>query len=341
LTPLRRRDIDWIAPHPTGIEIKGANAWIDPSEPREIAIVTHGHADHARGGHGLVYATPQTLAIMTARYGPSPARPLPHGEEALLGDVRLSLHPAGHVLGSAQARLERAGETVVVTGDFKRAPDPTCLPFEPVACDVLVTEATFGLPVFRHPPPRGEIDKALARLAESPGRCLLIGAYALGKAQRVIAELRRAGHDAPIFLHGALERMCALYVAEGVDLGELRPATGARREEMIGHVALAPPSALKDRWTRRLPDPILAMASGWLQVRQRVRQRNIDLPLVISDHADWRELTETILEVAPAEVWITHGGEAALAHWCMSRQIAARALSLVGRDGGEEGGDDG
>ena len=197
-------------------------------------------------------------------------------------------------------------------------------------CDVFITEATFGLPVFRHPPIAEEIARLLATLAAHPERCVLVGAYALGKAQRLIAELRRAGHHAPIFLHGAMERMCGLYREWGIDLGELRPAAGVAKGEIAGHIVVCPPSALNDRWSRRLPDPITAMASGWMRVRQRARQRNVELPLVISDHADWDELAATIAEVDPAETWITHGREEALLRWCALHQRQARALAMVG-----------
>jgi putative mRNA 3-end processing factor len=320
----------WIEPHPEGIYVPAADAWIDPSQPKPRALVTHGHADHARGGHGAVWATPETLAIMDARYGTQSANPVAYGETVRLGDVQISFVPAGHVLGSAQIVLEHAGERVVVSGDYKRRPDPTCPPFEPQACDIFITEATFGLPVFVHPDTGDEIDKLLVALRANPDRCVLVGAYALGKAQRVITELRLRGHDDPIYIHGALQRLCDLYAAHGVPLGELRPATGVAKAEIAGHIVLAPPGALNDRWSRRLPDPITAMASGWMRIRQRAVQRNVELPLIISDHADWTELTDTIQEIAPKEVWVTHGREDALIHWCMTRQIKARALDLVG-----------
>jgi putative mRNA 3-end processing factor len=199
-----------------------------------------------------------------------------------------------------------------------------------VPCDVFITEATFGLPVFRHPETASEIDRLLLRLHENPERCVLVGAYALGKAQRVITELRARDHADPIYIHGALQRLCDLYQELGVDLGELRPATDAKKEELKGRIVVAPPGALNDRWSRRLPDPITAMASGWMRVRQRARQRNVELPLIISDHADWDELTRTIRELAPTEVWVTHGREDALIHWCGLHQIKARELNLVG-----------
>ena len=176
----------------------------------------------------------------------------------------------------------------------------------------------------------------LAALETHPDQCVLVGAYALGKAQRVIAELRAAGHHAPIYLHGAMEKMCRLYEEHGVDLGELRLVADHTKDEMRGSIIIAPPSALSDRWSRRLPDPITAMASGWMRVRQRARQRGVELPLVISDHADWNELTQTITEVTPAETWITHGREEALLRWCELNQRRARALALVGREDEDE-----
>ncbi|MGN6374904.1 MAG: ligase-associated DNA damage response exonuclease [Sphingomonas sp.] len=321
---------DWLDPQPHGIYVRPADAWIDPSIPSPRALVTHGHADHARGGHDTVWATPETLAIMATRYGPQNGCPVTYGEPLTLGEVEVRFVPAGHVLGSAQIVMDYRGERIVVSGDYKRRADPTCARFEPVRCDVFVTEATFGLPVFRHPETHDEIDKLLTALHADPTRCVLVGAYALGKAQRVIRELRDMGHEDPIYIHGALQRLCDLYGELGVDLGDLRPATGAAKDELRGRIVLAPPGALNDRWSRRLPDPITAMASGWMRVRQRARQRNVELPLILSDHADWDELTTTIRELAPREVWVTHGREDALVHWCATHQIKARALALVG-----------
>ena len=322
----------WIRPEPHGIHIVPADCWIDPAQPVASALVTHGHADHARGGHGETIATPATLAIMELRYQTREgAVPVEYGETVKLpGGVDATYVPAGHVLGSAQILLEHAGESVVVTGDYKRRADPTCPPFEVTPCDVFVTEATFGLPLFTHPPVAEEIAKLLKALADHPDRCVLVGAYALGKAQRLMAELRACGHHAPIYLHGAMERMCRLYEDNGVDLGDLRLVADHAKDDLRGAIIVCPPSALNDRWSRRLPDPITAMASGWMRVRQRARQRNVELPLVISDHADWRELTRTIEEVDPSETWVTHGREEALLRWCQLHQRRARALALVG-----------
>ena len=332
----------WIEIRPEGLYVKPANAFVDPQRPVPRAIISHGHADHARAGHGSVWATPATLAIMRTRLGVAAVGrpcPLSFREIARLGEVRLWLAPAGHVLGSAQVVLEHGGTRVVYSGDYKRRRDPTTEPFEPVPCDVFITEATFGLPVFRQPSTANEIDKLLASLATFPERCHVIGAYALGKAQRLIGELRAAGYDRPIHLHGALLPLCRLYEENGVALGPIKAATiaekGKPRADLAGQIVIAPPAAIADRWARRLPDALPGMASGWMQVRQRARQRGVELPLVISDHADWDELLATAGEVGAAEVWITHGREEALAHALQERGIKARALSLIGFE--EEG----
>ncbi len=328
-----------LCPKPAGLYCAPGDFYIDPVRPVARAVITHGHADHARAGHGAVLATPETLAIMATRYGEDFAQtvqPLRYGETTSAGDVEVSLAPAGHVLGSAQAVVTWKGMKMVVSGDYKRRRDPTCAPFEPIVCDVFVTEATFALPVFRHPPASAEIAKLLQSVRQFPERSHLVGAYALGKAQRVIALLREAGWDAPIPVQGALERLNALYGDFGVDLGPLEPATTRAKRDFAGAIVLCPPSALNSVWERRFPDPVAAFASGWMRIRARARQKAVELPLIISDHADWDELTETIAETHPGEVWITHGREEALARWCDLQGIPARALALVGYEDEED-----
>ena len=247
-----------------------------------------------------------------------------------LGSVQVTFHPAGHVLGSAQIAVSSGKTKIVASGDYKDAPDPTCAPFEVVPCDVFITEATFGLPVFRHGDAAGEIAKLLTSVALFPERAHLVGAYSLGKAQRVIALIRAAGYDAPIYLHGAMEKITRYYESRGIDLGDLRMAKGMKKADLAGTITLAPPSAITDIWTRRFPDPVAAFASGWMRVRARARQKGIELPLVISDHADWDGLCATIDATEAGEVWVTHGQEDALVHWCQSKGLKARPLDLVG-----------
>ena len=324
----------WLRVQPQGLYCEPGAFFIDPTRAVERAVVTHAHSDHARPGHRAVLASAATLALMRARMGEDAAgaeqQPLRWGERLRIGDVTLWLEPAGHVLGSAQVVMEYRGSRAVVSGDYKRQADPTCDPFVPVPCDVFVTEATFALPVFRHPPPGQEIARLLASRALFSDRTHVVGCYALGKCQRLIALLREAGWDAPIFLHGALASLCAVYERQGVALGDLRPATVAGKEALRGAIVLAPPGAVTDRWARRLNDPVVAIASGWMRIRQRARSRGVELPLVISDHADWDELNATVDEVGAPEVWVTHGREEALIHCIGRRGVRGRALRLVG-----------
>jgi len=323
----------WFRVTPSGLYCEPGDFYVDPMRPVDRAVVTHGHGDHARPGNRHVLATRETIAIMQARYGDDAGgslQPAKYSETATINGVSVTLMPAGHVLGSAQAVLDYQGSRAVVSGDYKRRRDPTCAPFEPQHCDVFVTEATFGLPVFRHPPDRHEIDRLLHSLRLFPERCQLVGVYALGKCQRVIALLREAGYDEPIYIHGALVELCALYERFGVELGPLLPATGAAKADLAGKIVLAPPGAIADRWSRRLPDPVSAMASGWMRVKQRAKARGIELPLVISDHADWDELTQTLVDTGAPEIWVTHGNEEALVHYATGIGLKARALALVG-----------
>jgi putative mRNA 3-end processing factor len=318
---------------PAGVCCKRGGFHIDPTRPVERALITHAHSDHARAGHGAVLATPETLDLMRLRYGENFAgttQAIRYGETATSGGVTVTFHPAGHVLGSAQIAVEAGGLRVVASGDYKNVADPTCVPFELVPCDVFITEATFALPVFRHGDPDGEIAKLLRSAAVFPDRAHLVGAYSLGKAQRLIALIRKSGYDKPIYLHGAMESITRYYESRGIALGELRLVGGADKAALAGTITICPPSALNDLWARRFPDPVNAFASGWMRVRARARQQGVVLPLVISDHADWDGLTATIAATGAGEIWVTHGQEDALVHWCGTHGLKARPLDIVG-----------
>ena len=338
------RPDDILTPTPSGVCCKLGSFHIDPTRPVERALITHAHSDHARAGHGAVLATQETLDLMRLRYGEGFAgttQAIRYGESVNLGSAKVTFHPAGHVLGSAQIAVEANSLRVVASGDYKNVPDPTCAPFELVPCDVFITEATFALPVFRHGDPDGQIAKLLHSVSVFPERAHLVGAYSLGKAQRVIALLRQAGHAAPIYLHGAMEPITNYYVSRGIDLGELRVVRGASKSELAGTITICPPSALNDLWTRRFPEPVTAFASGWMRVRARARQHGVELPLVISDHADWDGLLATVAATGAGEIWVTHGQEDALVHWCATNGLKARPLDILGygdedETGGEE-----
>jgi putative mRNA 3-end processing factor len=324
---------------PAGLYCKAGDFFIDPVRAVPQAVVTHGHSDHARAGHAQVIATPDTLAIMACRYGEGFTEKrveLPYRQAMHLGDARVTLYPAGHILGAAQILIEHGGARLVISGDYKRTADLTAREFELVPCDVFVTEATFGLPVFCHPDPQKEIEKLLTSLAIFPGSCHLVGCYALGKTQRLISELRRAGYGETVYLHGALLRTTELYEERGIKLGPYAPVVPKDRKSLAGKIVLCPPSQLSERWSRSLPDVIPAAASGWMQIRARAKQQRVELPMIISDHCDWPELIGTIHETGAAEIWVTHGREEALVHYCRKAGLRARALSLLGYED-EEG----
>jgi putative mRNA 3-end processing factor len=327
----------WLRPDAAGLYCVPGGFHIDPHAAVEKAVITHGHSDHARDGHEAVLATAETLDVMRVRLGEGRARQaLALGERIRIGDVEVWLAPAGHILGSAQVVMEYEGQRAVVSGDYKRRADPTCAGFEVVTCDLFVTEATFALPVFVHEPDAVEISKLLTSLRTFPERTHQIGVYGLGKCQRLIKLLRNAGYGETIWLHGAMKPLCDLYERHGVALGDLR-LVGDATDSLAGKIVLCPPSSIGDRWSRRFSDPIPAFASGWMRIRARARQRGVELPLIISDHADWPELVQTIKDVGAGEIWITHGRDDALSLQCQAMGLKARALAMVGFD--EEGGE--
>jgi putative mRNA 3-end processing factor len=327
----------WLYPTPAGLFCEPGGFYIDPAYAVDRAMITHGHSDHARAGHNHVLATPETVEIMRVRYGAECGgtfTPLGYGQSIVVNGVSARFAPAGHILGSAQIVLEFGATRIVVSGDYKRSADPTCEAFELVPCDVFVTEATFALPVFRHGPAEHQIGRLMQSLGS--GRPHLVGAYSLGKCQRILKMARNAGYDAPIYLHGAHVSLTQLYEHLGHDFGDLRPVSAAAPDDLKNALVLCPPTAVADRWSRRFDNPVIAFASGWMSIRGRVRQRGVELPLIISDHADWPDLLDTILATGASDVWITHGREDALSYQLSVMGRKARALSLVGRDDEEE-----
>ena len=325
----------WLYPTPAGLYCEPGEFYIDPPRPVDRALITHGHADHARAGHRHVLATPETIAIMKVRYGAECAgafEDADYGQTMVIGGIDVRFVPAGHILGSAQIVLEYAGSRIVVSGDYKREADPTCRAFEVVPCDVFVTEATFALPVFRHGPVSDQIARLMRSIEMHPDRAHLVGAYGLGKSQRILKLVRETGYDRPIFLHGSHVSLTQLYERLGQDFGDVRAVSEAGENELKSALVLCPPSALADRWSRRFGEPVTAFASGWMRVRGRVRQRGVELPLIISDHADWPALLETIVATGAEDVWVTHGRDDALVHQLGLMGRRARALSLVGFD---------
>ncbi len=329
----------WLYPTAKGLYCAPGDFYIDPSRPVDRAVITHGHADHARPGNRSVMATRQTLDIMQVRYGERAGgclQALNFGETITINGVNVGMAPAGHILGAAQVIVDWKGYRAVISGDYKRAIDPTCAGFEVVRCNLFITEATFGLPVFVHENAATEAARLVASLSASAHRTHLLGVYGLGKCQRMISLVRSAGYEKPIYLHGTLQGLCDYYASQGVNLGELRPFADQRPDDLRGELVLCPPSAIADRWSRRMSDPLTAFASGWMRVRARARQRDTEFPIVISDHADWPELLQTISDVEAGEIWVTHGREDALLHQVSTMGLKGRALALVGfEDEGE------
>ena len=315
--------------------IEALNAYIDPIKPVDKAIITHAHADHAKPNHKSVLATEDTINIMKIRYGESCAKNfqiIKYGEKITINGVNITFYPAGHILGSAQILLENKKNKVLITGDYKTIKDDTAQNYELVKTETLITEATFGLPIFKHPKPEDEIERLLTSLETFKEKCHIVGAYALGKAQRVIKLLRNKGYNEVIYLHGAIEKIANYYCHKGIKLGNIKKVTREDVNNLKGKIIIAPPSSLKDKWVRKFPNVRNCLASGWMIIKQRVKQSNIELPLVISDHADWNELTKTIIKSNAKKVWITHGRSDALKYWCNKKNIYAESLNLKGND---------
>ncbi|MEP7382483.1 MAG: ligase-associated DNA damage response exonuclease [Gemmatimonadota bacterium] len=314
---------------PSGLYCEAGDFFIDPWRPVARAVITHAHSDHARAGSDAYLAAQEGLSLLRHRLGADiPAEGVAWGERRRLGDVDVSLHPAGHIRGSAQVRVARGGDVWVVTGDYKRAADPTCTPFEVVRCQTLITEATFALPVYRWPATQAVVGDIVDWIEQCrrESRTAVLFTYTLGKAQRLLAEIG-ACTDVPILVHGGIEPLNVLYRAAGVWL----PPTGLvsdvpSREKIEGALVLAPPSANIPGWMRRFRDPDTAFASGWMQLRGTRRRRALDRGFAISDHADWPALLQTIDETGAERVLATHGDSAALVRLLTERGLDAAAL---------------
>jgi len=317
---------DLVCLRPEGLYCPAGDFHIDPWRPVARAVITHAHGDHARGGHADYLASADSTHVLRARLGDVRLATLPYGEPLMINGVRVSLHPAGHVLGSAQVRLEHGGRIWVVSGDYKTAPDATCAPFEPVRCDVFVTESTFGLPIYRWAEPSaifGEID-AWWRANAAAGCASVLYGYAFGKAQRILQGV--AAGSGPIVVHGAVEVLNAAYRASGVALPATRRVDDVARADLAQALVLAPPSAAGSPWLRRFGEYSDAFASGWMALRGARRRRALDRGFVLSDHADWPGLQQAIAATGAARVIVTHGQVAPMVRWLGERGLQAEAF---------------
>jgi putative mRNA 3-end processing factor len=329
----------------SGLWCEAGGFHIDPWQPVDRALITHAHGDHARAGSRAYLCASASSALLTRRFGPEAVvESIRYGEKLTIGDVQVSFHPAGHVLGSAQIRIESGAGVYVVTGDYKRTPDPTCTPFEPLRCDTLITESTFGLPIYRWDPTEAVIDD-IAQWWErnrEHGRTSVLFCYAIGKAQRLLAELMRFT-DRPVYVHGMMLGMIEAYRESGIAMLPVAPViertrvARSARQSFAGELVLAPLSARGTPWMRRLGDVSDAFASGLMRVRGVRRQRGFDRGFVLSDHADWPALLQTVADSAAARVFATHGHAEPLARYLATQGLESGVIRTAWE--GEPSGD--
>ncbi|HYG05506.1 MAG TPA: ligase-associated DNA damage response exonuclease [Stenotrophomonas sp.] len=326
---------DLVVMRPEGLYCPAGDFHIDPWQPVPRAVITHGHGDHARSGMGRYDCLADSLPILRWRLGEQDYHAHAPGEAFELGRARLSLHPAGHVLGSAQVRIEADGQVWVASGDYKRQPDPTCAPFEPVPCDVFITEATFALPVYRWPDTAAVVDEIVQwrRDCAERGETAILYCYALGKAQRVLAELCHRD-EPPVLLHGAIAAGVAVYRQAGIAMVDTEAVSEQPRgQDSAGRLVLAPPSAAGSPWLRRFRRAQQGFASGWMRIRGNRRRRNYDRGFVISDHADWPALLHTIAQTGARRIIATHGNTDALVrHLCEHGRAAESFRTAYGEE---------
>ncbi|HWQ53328.1 MAG TPA: ligase-associated DNA damage response exonuclease [Bryobacteraceae bacterium] len=326
-----------LEPDANGLYCPAGGFYVDPWLPVDRAVITHAHTDHARQGCGSYLTVEDGEALLRARMAEEAVvESVPYGASLLIGGVRVSFHPAGHIRGSAQVRIEHAGEIWVFSGDYKLAPDPTCPPFETVRCHTFVTESTFGLPIFRWrdaPDIIAEIE-AWWRANREAGRPSLLFAYPLGKAQRILAGVDAA--IGPIYTHGAVEKLNAIYKYAGVMLAPTTHVSATDKGDWSGALILAPPSANATPWARRFGNASRALASGWMRIRGARRRRTLDRGFVLSDHADWPALNQAIAASGAGRVLVTHGYRAPLVQWLSEQGRHAESLETHFGETGEE-----
>ena len=335
---------DLVVLRPEGLYCPPGDFWIDPWRPVDRAVITHAHADHARGGHAVYIASAEGAGVLRARLGQDiPLQTLGWGEALTLGDTRVSLHPAGHVLGSAQVRIEHRGQVWVASGDYFASghaddANPTCTPFEPVRCHCFISECTFGLPVYRWRPQRevfAEIDAWWAANAAAGRASLLLG-YSFGKAQRLLSGVDPA--IGPIVVHGAVEPLNGAYRGAGIALPDTQRIEALDATALRGALVVAPPSVQGSAWARRLGEYSDAFASGWMQLRGRRRRSGVDRGFVLSDHADWPGLLRAIAATQAQRVIVTHGDAAVLLRWLREQGLDAGSFTTA--YGQDDAGDD-
>ena len=325
---------------PGGLFCRSGNFYIDPRRPVQRAVITHAHADHARDGSKLYLCTRDTGVLLKARLGTAARiETLEYGETISINSVRLSFHPAGHILGSAQVKLEKEGNIWVVSGDYKRHADPTCEPFKPLRCHTFISESTFGLPIFRWPDPKAVIADINSwwRSNRDLGRTSILFAYALGKAQRIMADLDTA--IGPILTHGAVEKMTQCFRESGIRLPATRYVGDYKEKDAVdGALVLAPPSADNPGWMRRFPNRARAFASGWMRIRGNRRRRSVDRGFILSDHSDWDGLIQTITDTGARSILLTHGYAPEMARWLSEQGYDAEVIptDLMGPPESEE-----
>jgi putative mRNA 3-end processing factor len=300
--------------------------YIDPWRPVDRAVITHAHGDHARAGHAHYLAARPGVGILKSRLGEIRIDALEYGERINHNGVTISLHPAGHVLGSSQVRMECGGEVWVASGDYKVEPDKTCTPFEPVACDTFITESTFGLPIYRWEPEQDIFDDINRwwRRNAGEGRCSVVFAYAFGKAQRILSGLDPS--IGPIVCHGAVEPLNRVYRDAGVPLPATVMVSDVDKAQLKHALVIAPPSAAGSPWMKRFGDYSDAFASGWMQLRGARRRRGVDRGFVLSDHADWPDLMTAIRATEAQQVVVTHGAIGVMVRWLCQNGLDAKAF---------------